>query len=248
MHLLKDGMTCVPCEKWLHPQLLRHLAGLESLAGRLKECGMDWKALEVDGLTEAESSAADYIDMMRYTGSSVVYGLPFLSEEYCDKLVIEANEMHRVFGYEVNPDEDMPYQIPELVVAQHCSQLYTSLKALFDRVFSAYCTVIYGYQPKVLRTVQFAKYQPENTAKGNWHTDLDSDITAVVSLQPETYVGGGTEIRQGMNYTKKIPKLPKGYALLFPGKCYQHRGLPVESGTRDLLVFWSEVKINGLND
>lgn len=234
-HLLKDGLTCIPVEAWLNQELRLHLPALVSLANQLDKHRQNWDQFR---LTLSYRRALCWLAGWRVDGTDC-YCIPFLSPEYCDKLLVEAGAMAE---YKVNDEEEQPYQIPELVLAEHCTQLFTCLQVLFDRVFTPCCKILYGHSSSVLRSVQFAKYTPENTAKGNWHVDMDSDITAVVSLDPEAFEGGGTAVRTGAMGTAVIPKLPKGHALLFHGKTTLHKGLAVESGVRDLLVFWSELK------
>lgn len=229
-------MTCIPQEAWLHPELRLHLPALERLSQSLQEGRYEWPELDTEQLQAVLWLSGYAIEGTR------AFGLPFLSPEYCDKLVVEANEMRDVFGYHVNESEQEPYQIPELVVQQYCGNLATCLNILFERVMTAVCRVAYGITPAQTTSIQFAKYEPHGVDHGNWHTDIDSDITAVVSLQPEAFTGGGTDIRTRQMHHVTVDPLAKGHALLFHGKTTVHRGRAVKSGTRDLLVFWSEVK------
>lgn len=233
MALLLDGLTAVPQVAWLHPQLRRHLPALREVARALEE-------RKHNGITytDEQLDSVVWLAEHRVQGTNA-YTPPFLSPEYCDKLLAEAEQLAE---YKVNDDEEQPYQIPELVVHEHCTTLATALQVLFDDVFTPICLVLYGYCPKILRSVQFAKYTPDNTAHGNWHADADSDITAVVSLAPELFNGGGTALKTGAIGHTIVDKLPKGHALLFHGKTTLHKGLPVTGGVRDLLVFWSELK------
>lgn len=239
VHLLVDGMTCIPQEAWLHPELRLHLPALERMARTLDE-GKQSVELLIDSLDKPEIKALGWIN--KYTVRPGIYTMPFLTPEYCNKLRVEADEMHRVFGYAVNEYEDTPYQIPELVVARYCGNLHACLEVLFHRVYDVICRIQMGFVPTYLRTVQFAKYEPAEVGHGNWHIDEDSDITVVVSLNPEEFQGGGTDLRTGPLASIQVPALPKGHALLFNGKTTLHRGRAVTSGRRDLLVFWSETK------
>lgn len=235
MHLLVDGLTCIPQEAWLHPELRLHLPALEALARNLDERKQEQEPWEYG---DAVLRAILWLEHKRIPDTRA-YRVPFLSPEYCDKLLVEAAAIGE---YAVNPDEETPYQIPELVVAEHCNNLHVSLSILFGRVFEAVCSVVYGHKPKIMRSIQFAKYTPENTAHGHWHVDEDSDITAVVSLDPAAFEGGGTALKTGVLSCVDVPPLHKGHALLFHGKATLHKGLPVTDGVRDLLVFWSELK------
>jgi predicted 2-oxoglutarate/Fe(II)-dependent dioxygenase YbiX len=83
-----------------------------------------------------------------------------------------------------------------------------------------------------------AKYTPEGTKQTQWHHDADSNMTGLINLAPELYTGGGTDIRTTLLTYDHIPSIPKGHALVFNGNMLLHRGAPVETGERYLLVFW----------
>lgn len=165
-----------------------------------------------------------------------VYSFPVLSKEYCNKLLYEAGKMK----YQVNEEEETYAQIPEAVVIEFNEKLHNKLQCMFYDVVSPLSKIIYSTEPNVLNSVQFAKYEPTAVKNGNWHLDDDSDITLVVTLS-DKHVGGGTVIKPyGIGEEFVVPQLPVGHALLFRGKHYMHKGLPVEEGTRNILVFWSE--------
>lgn len=165
-----------------------------------------------------------------------VYSFPVLSKEYCNKLLYEAGKMK----YQVNEEEEIYAQIPEAVVIEFNEKLHNKLQCMFYDVVSPLSKIIYSTEPNVLNSVQFAKYEPTTVKNGNWHLDDDSDITLVVALS-DKHVGGGTIIKPyGIGEEFVVPQLPVGHALLFRGKHYMHKGLPVEEGTRNILVFWSE--------
>ena len=165
-----------------------------------------------------------------------VYSFPVLSKEYCNKLLYEAGKMR----YQVNEEEETYAQIPEAVVIEFNEKLHNKLQCIFYDVVSPLSKIIYSTEPNVLNSVQFAKYEPTTVKNGNWHLDDDSDITLVVALS-DKHVGGGTVIKPyGVGEEFVVPQLPVGHALLFRGKHYMHKGLPVEEGTRNILVFWSE--------
>ena len=78
--------------------------------------------------------------------------------------------------------------------------------------------------------------------QGSWHHDHSADITMVVPLNTGEYDGGGTEF-----WKKDSKPLPIGTALFFPSFHNLHRGLPVTSGDRYLLVFWLNYLTNQFN-
>lgn len=165
-----------------------------------------------------------------------VYSFPVLSKDYCNKLLYEAGKM----VYQVNEEEETYAQIPEAVVMEYNEKLHNKLQCMFYDLVSPMSRVVYSTEPNVLNSVQFAKYEPNVVKNGNWHLDDDSDITLVIALS-DTHVGGGTVIKPyGIGDEFVVPQLPAGHALLFRGKHYMHKGLPVEEGTRNILVFWSE--------
>lgn len=165
-----------------------------------------------------------------------VYSFPVISKEYCNKLMYEASKM----TYHVNEEEVFYAQIPEAVVIEYNEKLHSKLQCMFYDVVSPLSRVMYSTEPNVLNSVQFAKYEPDDVNKGNWHLDDDSDITLVIALS-DTHEGGGTVIKPyGVGEEFVVPQLKAGHALLFRGKHYMHKGLPVTKGSRNILVFWSE--------
>ena len=82
--------------------------------------------------------------------------------------------------------------------------------------------------------IQVANYNLKKKKQSAWHHDASSHISMVVPLNTGEYKGGGTEFHnRGI-----IEPLPTGNALIFPSFTHMHRGLPVQSGDRYLLVFW----------
>lgn len=49
-------------------------------------------------------------------------------------------------------------------------------------------------------------------------------------------------LRPGATTYADVPPLDKGHALLFSGKTVLHRGLNVDAGTRNILVYWCEYR------
>ena len=88
---------------------------------------------------------------------------------------------------------------------------------------------------------QIKYYNLKDKKQGAWHHDADADISMVVPLNTGEYEGGGTEFfKRGTIYP-----LPIGNAMLFPSFTHMHRGLPVQSGDRYLLVFWLKAAASG---
>lgn len=237
MHLLADGMVAIPVESHLHPDLLAVLPQLSALAAELEASGQDMNVL---GKNE-HTHAVNFLLAGELGGGC--FSFPLFSEAYCDKLLVEANKMAAEIGHTPNEEEERDYQIPELVLEHVCPQLFVALNSFKQRAIDVLAKCVYGQAGTITRSIQFARYEKvENgTSHGNWHSDADSDVTAVVSLSPDSFVGGGTQVRTGL-IAAVVPPRPKGHILLFPGKQLLHRGLAVEAGVRDLLVFWTEFK------
>lgn len=240
MHLLANGLTCIPQVAWLHPELRHHLPALEHIARVLTEGRHNIEALipEVKGDV---FKALAWLHKHRVPDTSA-YTIPFLSPEYCDLIVQEGMQYETYKGYTPNEEEDEEYRIPEFVLQNECPRLAACMEVLFNRGIIPASKIVYSPEIPVLTSVQLARYEPRGVAHGNWHVDGCSDLSVVVSLAPELFTGGGTDIRTGPMNKVHVPKLPKGHALMFHGKTTLHRGCAVESGQRDLLVFWSEYK------
>jgi len=165
-----------------------------------------------------------------------IYSFQLLSKEYCEIILSKTNK----YNYSVNCDENTYAQIPEVVLEEHDDELYSKMYCVFLDSVKPLSKLMYGVEPKTVNSIQLARYSSGSTDKGNWHFDEDSDITLVISLNNE-HSGGGTVIKPyGLGKEFIVPQLQAGEALLFRGKHYMHKGLPVTSGTRDLMVFWSE--------
>lgn len=175
---------------------------------------------------------------LRYHGG--YYTCPILSDEACEYIVRFADNMYREF--KVNPEEELPYQIPELVLSEHSIDMDNSCKAVARELIWPLFELMYGNRPNHFTSVQLARYQAmEGDIKGTgWHSDESSEATCVVSLSPERHTGGGTALRVAgaLKPAIIVGALPRGHALLFNGRTTMHRGLPLASGQRNLLVYW----------
>ena len=168
-----------------------------------------------------------------------IYTIPFLTEDFCRSVLAEAKKI----GFRKNFREEKAAQIDECdfnkakmsyagylleeLVAKHMNNIFWEL---WHRNINS-------------GRVQVANYNPNKVTEGCWHHDHTADITMVVPLNTGEYDGGGTEFwRKGI-----IKPLPTGTALFFPSFHNLHRGLPVTSGDRYLLVFWLEYLTNQFN-
>lgn len=227
----------------LHPDFRQHYPALMEIITYAKNADPQPETLaemieQDDEWLSAWQWAMGILVTNRVTGlAGSAFAVPFLHPDVCGKLVDEAVRLGIEHGHQPNLEEDSPYQIPELVLKhvapelhERCAELVEALKIWF--------LLIYHVAPNSISSIQFAKYEPNGTAHGNWHHDRDSDFTAVVSLAPELFEGGGTDIRLNAVDYHSVPPLPAGFALIMNGKQIQHRGRAVESGVRHLLVFW----------
>lgn len=167
---------------------------------------------------------------------SGVYSFPFLSKSMCKSILKKASS----YTYETNCDELSEYQMPEVVLSNKDLATYEIMLDIFNTNIPDISDVMYMSRSTKIKSIQLAKYSTDDISEGNWHKDLNSDITLVVALNDD-YVGGGTIIKPyGVEPEVTIPSLPAGTALLFRGKHFLHKGLPVLKGTRNILVFWTE--------
>jgi hypothetical protein len=149
-------------------------------------------------------------------------------------LMDEIESMKEHIGFAPNPDEDELRQIPEIVLKEHVPEIYRNMWFVVHTVLNPIFLAIWQRQVTHASTIQIANYNLKDKQQGNWHHDESADISVVVPLNTGGYKGGGTEFH---NYGVVDP-LPSGHALIFPSFTHMHRGLPVESGDRYLLVFW----------
>ncbi|WAT31149.1 hypothetical protein [Pseudomonas sp. GXZC] len=231
-HVLSKAITAIPSMDKYAGFIRRNLFIFKEMADFSEEVGPI--------SAEDFASNSDWADALSQVTEHArgVYSFPYLSPEFCKALMLELDCM----DYVVNEDEPEEAQIPELVFKHHCPALHECLRALWSDAGIALAKVLFGQDPHELRIIQAAKYTSENTPRGHWHADNDSDVTMVVALTAE-HEGGGTKVHLGP-FAKSVvvPQLPIGHAMFFNGKAMRHYGLPVTQGERNLLVHWSEVK------
>lgn len=240
-HVLLKSSTAIPSKDKYHPSLKGYLGTIQEMGRVAEECnGLTSKDFSNPGwLAALGQVVTEYrADRGAAAWSSGVYSIPFLHPDYIQDLLTEITLM----SFEVNPDEEAEVQIPEITLQDTCPSLFQCLYSMFVHVVNPLSKVLYQLEPKFMRSIQFAQYTPEEVAKGHWHHDKDSDITLVVALT-DHHKGGGTMVKpQGLGEPFEVPQLPVGHAMLFQGSKTLHQGLPVTEGTRNLLVFWSEIK------
>lgn len=219
---------------WLHPELAAHYKGLKSLLHHLEETAGNIP--DLGDLDEQQVSALQWFESLSRPVAGKALAIPLLHPDLCDALLSVMREQ----GGEMapNPQEAAEYRIPELVLQYKMPELYRSIRAFAESLLYPICTLFWGKEPREIRSIQLARYTPDGTRMTGWHHDEDSNMTAVVNLAPELYSGGGTDFRTGIMTFEYVPPVPKGYALIFNGYNTLHRGAPVQSGERNILVFW----------
>ena len=169
--------------------------------------------------------------------SSGVYSFPLVTDKWCKQFIRAFKDSE----FAVNDIEDTEYRIPEIVLDSE-TELHKRLSEMFFTFISDISVILYGYAPRTLNSIQCARYGINNISTNSMHSDNDSDITAVIALNND-FVGGGTRVKlPGIGNYIDVPALPVGHCMLFRGKMELHNGLPIVEGTRNILVFWSEIK------
>ena len=172
-----------------------------------------------------------------------IYRVPLFRRKFCKMLLKEIEHMQREVGFEPNTDEDELRQIPEIVLREHVPELYRSMWFVVQTVLNPIFNAIWQRDCKDPASIQIANYNLVDKKQGYWHHDESADISVVVPLNTGKYKGGGTAFH---GYGEVAP-LPTGHALIFPSFTHLHKGLPVDSGDRYLLVFWLYDKNRTIN-
>ena len=163
-----------------------------------------------------------------------IYKIPLFRRHFCKLLMDEIQHMQKAFSFEPNEYEDELRQIPEIVLKERCPELYRNMWFIVQTILNPIFFSIWQRQCGSIASVKIANYNLKDKKQGAWHHDESADLTVVVPLNTGKYQGGGTEF---YNYGVVKP-IPSGHALIFPSFHSMHRGLPVDTGDRYLLVFW----------
>jgi hypothetical protein len=217
---------------WLHPELDKHIEGIAEIVDSLNYS--DANIPDLDNLSFQQLEALDWFyGLPTYCNEQAIVA-PLLNPKVCDALIqyIEGKQ------FKTNEEEETQYRIPELVLSQKDPGLFKSISEFAKNSLFLLYNLHWGKYPCRIESIQLAKYEPGGIKKTGWHHDADSNMTGVVNLAPELYEGGGTDLRTNMLAYEHVPPIPKGHVLIFNGNAILHRGSEVESGTRNLLVFW----------
>lgn len=231
-HVLSKALAAYPSLDKYHPDLRATLEILKEMAAYAE----DQHPLSAHDFAP-DSEWARALQIVTSYGHGV-YSFPYLSESFCKDLMLELDCM----AYSVNEAEPYEAQIPEVTFSTECGALFDCLHSLWANAGIPMAKVLLGQDPSALQSIQAAQYTPDNTPRGHWHNDKDSDVTLVVALTGD-HKGGGTLVHTGpFSQNIVVPQLPVGHGMFFNGKAHRHYGMPVTEGERNLLVHWSEVK------
>lgn len=224
--MLTNVAVAIPSKDKYDPRLLTALPAIQRAA----------EALNTGQLVLADDYRVLKRLLTKYPNG--VYTFPFYSAEHCAALMRELNEL----SYDVNNEEPHEAQIRECVLQHESVPLYNCAEVMWRAVCPALAFILWNVEPETVASIQAAKYTPETTAGTDWHTDAESDVTLVVALT-DTHGGGGTGVKPGMfsGDAFEVPSLPVGHAMFFLGRTTLHKGLPVTSGERNLLVHWTNL-------
>lgn len=160
--------------------------------------------------------------------------VPVLSPEGCRAICERSDD----YDWSVNDKEAPEHQIKEAVLDSVDPEFFALMQSVLIEGLSPWLMMVWGRLPSQISSLQLAHYNPSGPDQTAMHIDRDSQYTAVISLNPGEFEGGGTAIADGLIGDYVIPPLPVGHALVFDGRRVLHRGLPT-IGNRKLLVLWS---------
>jgi hypothetical protein len=215
-----------------------NLAALAQLRNRLEY--LDAKVGSRKALNTPDLKVLHSLKQLGVTAyGNSVFTVPWLDSNACQDL----RERYDRSEYEDNPDEPYDAQIPEFVISQQDDEVTAVLEDAFMSQMHPIVQAVLGHSVEEFASIQLAVYEARGgVQEGTYHTDQDSDLTITVALNDD-YEGGGLHVLTGGVYGEciEVPKQPAGTASIFKGKMNVHKGLPVTSGSRHLLVFWCTI-------
>ena len=167
---------------------------------------------------------------------SDIYTFPLFNKQFLDIIRKEIRNIQNLNMFEPNSEDPEDVRIEEFILNRMCPEWYMAL--LHNIIYDMNMVFYYLFGQQVgSGDIQIANYKDDKIKQTGWHHDVDADISMVVPLNTGEYRGGGTEFfNRGV-----VDPLPNGTGLIFPSMTHAHRGLPVESGERLLLVFWLKI-------
>jgi len=219
--------------EWIHPELNVYIDDIIDICNPMLE-SYHADVLDINKLSYNQQKAVHWFYGNCIYANGQAISIPLLNPTICDLFTAYLQDKQMA----VNPKEHENYQIPEFVTKIRDYELFISLFEFAQYALFPLFGLMWCKYPDRVETIQFAQYSNKK-AETTWHNDIYSDMTAVVNLAPELYTGGGTDIRTSIFSYEHIASIPKGHVLLFSGSMSLHRGAQVESGVRNLLVFWT---------
>ena len=135
-----------------------------------------------------------------------VFSFPLLRKQYCKMLMEEIEHMKDEIDFNVNPEEDLDRQIPEIIFAEHCPELHNHFSLVVKTIINPMIICLWQRNSANISTIQIANYNLKDKAQGAFHHDVDADVSVVVPLNTGDYKGGGTEFHNH----GKIKPIPTG--------------------------------------
>ena len=220
--------------EWFHPELLKHLKAICEFIVYFHE--NKFLIPNIDDLPQDQLEALDWFyGLPRYVNNQAV-SIPLFSEKLCDALIEYATIKNEDFKPAEHDEEE--YKIPEVVLQEHDPELYERVLDFARNTLFMLCYLHWGKYPNYVDSIQLAQFKMNKIRTTNWHHDGLSEMTCLVSLDPSLFTGGGTDIRTSIFTEEHIPPEPKGHVLIFNGRMTLHKSHPIESGVRNILVFW----------
>ncbi len=162
-----------------------------------------------------------------------VYCVPIFSEEYCDWLIKQAEELDEwsvskkdeYAGWEVNLN-----RLHHGFVDNYHKEVVI-LQNLAARVFGG----LYGWAPEKVEKCFLIKYEPTEIAEMDSHYDQHSLVSISINLNTEFEGGDLTFIRTPEDRVSQ----KKGWGAIFAGNpTMRHQAHPITAGVRYVLVYW----------
>ena len=212
----------------LHPKLLENLSELQTLACELYD-KLEDNSMPQDFIERRKELLIEKIGIEKAFDG--VYRAPYLNPK-ATKFLRDISEN---FTWSPNEDEELAYQMNEVVLKHKVPRMYEDFKALYEDTLVPLWMIISGTMATEIHSIQLAKYLPDNRPNTGWHYDDDSECTTVVELSehPEET---GASLKVFPNINLGLAK--SGWVTLFNGRTVLHATEPVTS-ERKILVHWT---------
>ena len=86
-----------------------------------------------------------------------IYTVPLFRRQWCKMMVEEIKEMERQVAFRPNDDEDVLRQIPEIVLREHCPELYSRMWFVVQTLLNPIFLSLYQRDCFDISSVQIAK-------------------------------------------------------------------------------------------